>query len=98
MIKQLNGDIMEYSKRVLVDAIKFYKLIGGADELCNRGFKSEIAMDNAYMEEIEELLLNWLPDIYENTCILKADDCLEAEKALEKFFYEELAALLKVEV
>ena len=27
MIKRLNGDIMEYSKRVLVDAIKFYNLL-----------------------------------------------------------------------
>lgn len=88
----------DYRKKVLNDAINFYKLIGGADELCNRWFKSRIAMDDTYIDEIEELLLTWLPDVYENTCILKVDDCLEAEKALDKFFYEELAALLRVEI
>ena len=43
------------SIELLNDAIAFFKLIGGADELAERGWKSEAIMDSSYMEAIEDL-------------------------------------------
>ena len=87
---------MEYRAKLLRDCFNFMRLVGGAERLCEAGWRPEAAMNADYMEEIEELLLEWLPGDYENMCILKTDDCLEAENKLEKFFKEELATMLDI--
>lgn len=79
---------------LLDDAIKFFKLIGGADELSDRGWRIGAIMDTNYMETIEELADKWLMGVVDGyddcTCILKTDDCLEVEEDLNKYFRAEI--------
>lgn len=84
----------ERHEKLLKDAFAFKELVGGAERLCEAGWRSEDAMDGDYMEQIEDFLLKWLPEEYENMCILKVDDCLEAEDKLTKFFKEEILEIM----
>ena len=85
-----------YEKNLLKDMIKFYKMVGGADALEEKGFRLSECMDDDYMEELQDLLIEWLPDIGNNLCIIKIDDCVEAEQALDKFFREEMSEILRI--
>lgn len=85
----------KYRLKLLEDAIKFYKMIGGADILEEKGFRLSECMDSSYMEEMQNLLIEYLPDEGNNLCIVTADDCIEAEKLLDKFFKEELEEMLR---
>ncbi|MBR3362633.1 MAG: hypothetical protein IKG40_01755 [Bacilli bacterium] len=73
---------------VITDIINYFKLIGGADELSDRGWETSAIMDDSYMESLEEFEKKYLSDEYENGAILKIDDALNVEKLLTNKFIE----------
>ena len=73
---------------VITDIISYFKLIGGADELSDRGWRTSEIMDESYMESLEEFEKKYLPDEYENGAILKVEDALNVEKLLTNKFIE----------
>lgn len=86
------------SIELLNDAIAFFKLIGGADELAERGWKPEAIMDSNYMEAIEDLankrLMGTTDGYDDGACIMKIDECLEVEKDLTKYFRTEILEMI----
>ena len=80
--------------KLLDDAFKFMRQVGGAIEICDRGWEPEVAMDQCYMEDIQDLLIEWLPEEGENLSINTIDDCLYAEDLLEKFFRTEILEIM----
>ena len=81
-------------EKLLEDAFAFKELVGGADRLSEAGWRSEEIMTTDYMEEIQDLLIEWLPEEGNNLCIMKIEDCLEAENMLHKFFKEEILEIM----
>ncbi len=84
----------ERHENLLKDCFKFQQMIGGADTLEEKGFKLSEIMDTSYMEELQNLLIEWLPEESENLSIMKIDDCLEAEKLLSNFFKNEILEIM----
>lgn len=73
---------------LIIDIIKFFKLIGGADELADRGWKTSAIMDRDYMEQLEIIEKKYLPDEYENGALIKINDALQVEKLLKDKFVQ----------
>lgn len=86
--------MFERNKKLLEDAFAFKELVGGADRLSDAGWRSQEIMDTNYMKQIEDLLMEWLPEQGENLCIIKIEDCLEAENMLHTFFKEEILEIM----
>lgn len=84
----------ERHENLLEDCFKFQQMIGGADTLEEKGFKLSEIMDTSYMEELQNLLIEWLPEESENLSIIKIDDCLKAEKLLSNFFKDEILEIM----
>lgn len=84
----------ERHERLLEDCFKLQQMIGGADTLEEKGFKLSEIMDTSYMEELQNLLIEWLPEESENLSIMKIDDCLKAEKLLSDFFKDEILEIM----
>ena len=84
----------ERHERLLEDAFAFKELVGGADRLSEVGWRPEEIMTTDYMEEIQDLLIEWLPEESENLSIMKIDDCLKAEKLLSNFFKDEILEIM----
>lgn len=73
---------------VIADIISYFKLIGGADELAERGWRTSAIIDTGYMQELEKFEAKYLPDECENGAILKVEDALNAETLLTNKFIE----------
>lgn len=79
-------------EKLLNDAIGFFQLIAGANVLCEAGWEPEEAMNHYYIDDIENLLIEWLPE--EELIIESTEDCLKAERLLEKFFKSEILEIM----
>lgn len=85
----------EYNKKIVKDFEKFNQVVGGAMELADRGWKSEVWCNQKYKETIEELYLEYLPEEYEVFIPIKTDDYLEIEDKIANYLETEILELMR---
>ena len=83
-----------YDKKELIkDCLNFYKVIGGAEELADRGWREDVWMHDGYTQTIDEVYAKYLPEESNDFVPITVDDYLSVEYRLCTFFEEALNKL-----
>ncbi len=84
----------EYYKELLEDFKKFHQTVGGAIELADRDWDSEVWCNDKYKETIVELYQKYPIANNESFIPIKIDDYLEIEDKVADYLEEKILEVL----